>query len=58
MSIGGGGQFDRNRAQELADELRDDPATPMRWDRAMWVRFGMAAIVLVAVIVAVAVFGR
>lgn len=54
MGIGGGGS--RAEAQRLADELRANPGTATRWDRSQKIRFVLAFLPLVAMVIVGLIF--
>ncbi|MCU1401429.1 MAG: hypothetical protein JWN62_4538 [Acidimicrobiales bacterium] len=49
MNTGSG--HNRADAQREADDLRANPGTAARWDRAQWIRFALACIPIAAFIV-------
>ena len=50
MGIGGGGG-NRAEAERWADEIRVNPGTAPRWDRSQWIRFALAIVPLIAIVV-------
>ncbi len=51
MGIGGGGGGNRAEAERWADDLRSNPGTAKRWDRSQRIRFALAFLPLVVIVV-------